>query len=122
VLSFLEGKETNAIYDGYQYMMLWLGNTYAAGFSHLHDFEPAPTNDSMPHYGIFSNIYFNYAVNQQQGMGEKYTTFKKNQGPPHFHYPARYDAIEHNEYLQARQIEYTEVMHPNAQKRLTPAV
>ena len=122
VLSYLEGKECNAIYDGYQYMPFYLGTTYGAGFSHLHDFEPAPTNDSVPHYGIFSNLYFNYMMGNQQKMGEKYTSFAKNQGPPHYHYPANYDALEHNEYLQSRQIELDEVRHPNAQKRLTPAV
>lgn len=122
VLQFIEGKECNAIYDGYQYMQFWLGNTYGGGFSHLHDFEPAPTNDSMPHYGIFSNLYFNYAINNQLSMGTAYTSFTKNQGPPHYHYPARYDALEHNEYLQTRQIEPTEVMHSNAIKRLLPAV
>jgi sulfide:quinone oxidoreductase len=121
VLQFLEGKECNAIYDGYQYMPFYLGTTYGAGFSHLHDFEPAPTNDSVPHYGVFSNLYFNYMMKNQQGMGEKYTTFAKSQGPPHYHYPANYDALEHNEYLQARGIDLSEVIHPNAQKRLEPA-
>lgn len=122
VLQFLEGKDCNAIYDGYQYMPYWLGTTYAGGFSHLHDFEPASTNDSVPHYGIFSNLYFNYMISNQQGAGEKYTAFKKSHGPPHWHYPARYDELEHNEYLQARGIEANEVRHPNAQKRLEPAV
>jgi len=79
----MEGKECNAIYNGYTYMPLWLGTTYAAGFSHLHDFEPAPTNDSVPHYGLFSNLYFNYMVGNQQKMGEEYTSFKKNHGPPY---------------------------------------
>jgi hypothetical protein len=102
VLQYLEGKECNAIYDGYQYMPFYMGSTYGAGFSHLHDYEPAPTNDSVPHYGVFSNFYFNYMMSNQQGMGAKYTSFAKSQGPPHYHYPARYDALEHNEYLQSR--------------------
>ena len=117
MLSFLEGKDTNAIYDGYQYMPMWMGNAYGAGFSHLHDFEPANTNDSMPHYGVFSNLYFNYFLNNQVGMGQKYTSFKKNHGPPHYHYEARFDALEHNEYLAARQIDESEVLHVNAQRR-----
>ena len=121
LLQYLEGKDTNAIYDGYQYMPFYLGLRYAAGFSHLHDYEPAPTNDSVPHYGVFSNIYFNYMMSNQQGMGAKYTGFAKNQGPPHYHYAARFDTLENNEYLQARQIELEEVRHPDAQKRLTPA-
>lgn len=99
VLQYLEGKDCNAIYDGYQYMPFYLGTTYGAGFSHLHDYEPAPTNDATPHFGIFSNLYFNYMMSNQQKMGEKYTGFAKSQGPPHYHYPARYDELEHNEYL-----------------------
>jgi len=114
VLSYLEGTDCNAIYDGYQYMPFWMGTTYGAGFSHLHDFEPAPTNDSVPHYGIFSNLYFNYMLSNQQKMGEAYTSFKKNDGPPHVNYAARFDALEDNEYLQTRQIDISEVMHPNA--------
>lgn len=62
VLQFLEGKECNAIYDGYTYMPFYLGAGYGAGFSHMHDYEPAQTNDSVPHYGVFSNIYFNYMM------------------------------------------------------------
>ena len=54
-------------------------------------------------------------------MGEKYTSFAKSQGPPHYHYPARYDTLEQNEYLEARQIPLEEVRHPNAQKRISPA-
>ena len=100
---------------GYQYMPLALGTTYGCGFSHLHDFEPAPTNDSVPHYGIFSNLYFNYMMSNQQKMGEKYTSFAKSQGPPHYRYPASYDELEQSEYLEARQIDPSEVRHPNAQ-------
>ena len=124
VLSFLEGKDCNAIYDGYQYMHLYSGTIYSMGFSHLHDFEPAPTNDSVPHYGVFGWLYGHYAVYDQSSLGASYTSFNKNHGPPHWHYPARYDELEHNEYLQNRQIDVTEVMHPDAVKRqaLLPAV
>ena len=61
-------------------------------------------------------------MSNQQKLGEKYTAFSKNQGPPHWHYPARYDALEHNEYLKTRGIGHHDVVHPNAMKRLTPAV
>ena len=118
VLQYLDGKECNAIYDGYQFLPGYLGTSYGAGFSHLHDFEPAPTNDSVPHYGIFSNLYWNYMIGGQQRMGEAYTSFSKNQGPPHYRYEASYDDLEHNEYLQERQIPLEEVVHPNAQRRL----
>ena len=118
VLQYLDGKECNAIYDGYQFLPGYLGTSYGAGFSHLHDFEPAPTNDSVPHYGIFSNLYWNYMIGGQQRMGEAYTSFSKNQGPPHYRYEASYDDLEHNEYLQERQIPLEDVVHPNAQRRL----
>jgi len=54
-------------------------------------------------------------------MGAKYTSFAKSHGPPHYQYPARFDALEHNQYLQSRQIEQEDVVHANAQKRLSAA-
>ena len=123
VLQFLHGRELNAIYDGYQYMPLLLGSDYAAGLSHLHDFEPAPTNDSVPHYGLFANLYMNYVKQNQKSTAVAYGNSAKTHGPPHTHYAARYDPLEQNEYLLARQIPLEEVRHPNAQARaLEPAV
>jgi len=42
-------------------------------------------------------------------MGEKFTSFKKTHGPPHYQWDARYDPIEHNEYLQKKNIPVSEV-------------
>lgn len=58
VLRFLHGKEPNALWDGYSWMPFLTGQRSAAGFSHLHDFEPAPTNHSWPAYGMMSRMYF----------------------------------------------------------------
>jgi len=60
LLKFLQGKDCNGIWDGYSHWPLWLGHSYTTSFSHLHDFEPAQTNHSVPHYGIFSRLHFMY--------------------------------------------------------------
>ena len=44
LLQFLNGRECNAIYDGYTYWPYLNGLRYGSSFSHLHDFEPAPMN------------------------------------------------------------------------------
>ena len=98
--NFMEGKELNAVYDGYTFMPLILGHSYATSFQHLYDFEPHWKNHFVPHYGVFSRIYFGRMLKSTQGVCEKYASFKKNHGPPHYHYNARYDAPEHNQYLQ----------------------
>jgi hypothetical protein len=54
----MEGKELNAIYDGYTYMPFYLGHSYASNFQHYHDYEPHALNHAIPHYGIFSYWYF----------------------------------------------------------------
>ena len=38
-------------------------------------------------------------------LGEAYTSFKKNHGPPHSHYPQQFDPLEHNEYLANKGID-----------------
>lgn len=48
-------------------------------------------------------------IKGQLSMGEKYSNFKKTHGPPHYSYNARFDALEHNEYLQRRHIPLSEV-------------
>ena len=98
--NFMEGKELNAVYDGYTFMPLILGHSYATSFQHLYDFEPHWKNHFVPHYGAFSRAYFGRMLKSTQGACEKYASFKKNHGPPHYHYNARYDAPEHNQYLQ----------------------
>jgi len=109
VSQFLDGKELNAIYDGYQYMPLYLGHSYGTSFAHTHDFEPAPMNHWVPHYGVFSNAWFKRFTKDSQKAADKYTSFKKNDGPPHYNFKARYVPLQHNEYLQSKGVRPEEV-------------
>lgn len=54
VQQFMEGKELNAIYDGYTFFPMWTGNQYMTSFSHYYDWEPHAMNHVVPHYGLFS--------------------------------------------------------------------
>ena len=56
--NFMNGKELNAIYDGYTFMPLYLGHSYASSFQHYYDYEPHSMNHIVPHYGIFARMYF----------------------------------------------------------------
>lgn len=114
LLQFLHGRETNAIYNGYQFMPFLLGHSYASSFQHLHDFEAHPMNHYVPHYGVFSRFYFGRVMKGQQQEGEKYGNFKKTHGPPHYNRPASYDPLDCNEFLTERGIGLEEVCHPNA--------
>ena len=95
----MKGQELNGIYDGYQFMPLFVGHSYATSFCHTHDFEPAPRNHYVPHYGVFSNFYFKRVTKDTQKAAEKYTSFKKTNGPPYYKFSPRYMPLEHNEYL-----------------------
>jgi hypothetical protein len=107
--NFLEGKELNAIYDGYTFMPLFLGHSYATSFQHYYDFEPHWKNHVVPHYGLFSRAYFGRMLKSMQGEGEKYSSFKKSHGPPNYQWNPRYDSLEHNEYLQKKGVNLNEV-------------
>lgn len=104
LLNYMNGKELNAVYDGYTFMPLFLGHSYATSFSHLYDYEPTGRNHMIPHYGIFSRIYFGRMLKSMQSSAEKYSSFKKNQGPPYYHFNRRYMPLEHNDYLQRKGI------------------
>lgn len=89
------------------------GHSYASSFSHLHDFEPAPTNHACPHYGIFGKSYNYWVVKgSTQSAAKKYTA--KDHGPPSYRYSPELDALEHNEILQEKGIAPEEVRHPAA--------
>lgn len=118
VLRFIEGKDANGIYDGFTYMPLLLGINYATCFQHLHDYEAAPKNHWVPHFGVFSQRYFHYMMRSELNATLAYTGFKKNHGPPYTRFPQEFDELEHSEYLQARNIAPEEVRHPAAQARL----
>lgn len=121
VLRYIEGKDVNGVYDGYSYQPLILGNSYATGFSHTHDFEPTATNHWCPNYGLFAQRYFFYALKGEHSASVKYTDFKKNHGPPYSKFPKEYDELNHNEYLNNHGIPAEEVRHPAAQARLDGA-
>lgn len=118
VLNYLHGKDCNAIWDGYSYMPMYLGHSYCTAFSHLHDFEPAPRNHMVPHYGIFSRMYFGRQIKTSQKEAEAFSDGKKNHGPPHFHYAASFDELEHSELLAAKGLTPDEVRHSNALNRI----
>ena len=112
VLQFLQGKDINGIYDGYSFMPFILGKRYASSFSHLHGFEPAPKNHAVPHYGIFSRIYFDWMLGSGKSADVAYSSQDKNHGPPNKHWAATYDELEHNDYLKQKNIDLSEVINP----------
>ena len=118
VLQFLQGNEINGVYDGYTFMPFLLGNRYASSFQHKHDFEPAAKNHMIPNYGIFSRVYFDWMMNSQKGMDNSYSGFNKNHGPPHGHWPASYDELEHNDYLKSKNIDPADLVNPKYAARL----
>lgn len=54
---FMEGRELNAIYDGYSYFPFYMAPEHATCMSHLHDYEPAPANHWVSGYGVFGSVY-----------------------------------------------------------------
>jgi hypothetical protein len=54
---------------------------------------------------MFSRFYFDRYVKGAVKLSDKYSSFKKNYGPPHFGYEPKYDAIENNEYLNSHNID-----------------
>ena len=123
VKQFLEGKELNAIYDGYTFLPLYVGTSYATSFSHLHNFEPHWKNHVVPTYGAFSRFYFGRMLKSCQGFADKYNSFKKNHGPPAWHYNPRYLPLEHNEYLQKNNVDLDRVRMFEPKRQLdTPAL
>ena len=101
----MDGQELNAIYDGYSYMPLLLSHSNMIGLSHLWDYEATSTNHWVPSYGMFSKLYFNRMMGGNFKEGKKYSDFKKNHGPPHWRFNARYDPIESNEYLISKGVD-----------------
>jgi len=99
IQKFMEGKELNGVYDGYSFIPLFLGHSYASSFSHRYDFEPTAKNHIVPHYGIFSRIYMGRMIKSMASQAEKYAGFKKNSGPPYYQFAKRFVPLEHNDYL-----------------------
>lgn len=90
-------------------MPFWLGHSYASCFQHYHDFEPHARNHWVPHYGVFSRWYFGRIMKSEMQAGEKFSSFKKNPGPPNYQFNPRYMPLEHNDYLQRKNIPLSEV-------------
>lgn len=89
----------------------------------MHDYEPHWKNHVVPTYGLYSRFYFGRMLKSCSGEGEKYSSFKKNYGPPHYHYNPRYMPLEHNDYLKKKGVALSEIrMHtPKRQLELAPA-
>jgi hypothetical protein len=105
----MSGKELNGIYDGYTFMPFILGHSYATSFSHYHNFVPHAWNHWVPHYGLFANRYFGRVLKSQMQMTEKFSSFKKTHGPPHYSYDQRWDPLDKNEYLLKNSIPLSDV-------------
>lgn len=103
--AFLEGKELNAIYDGYSYFPFYLGHSQATCFQHLWNYEPTALNHWVPSYGLFAKQYFGSQMKSNMAQGKGLTSFKKDHGPPHSNYNAVYDPIESNEYLLSKGVD-----------------
>lgn len=119
VLQFLHGRECNAVYNGYTYMPFYNGTRYGTYFSHLHDFEPSPKNHMIPAYGVFGRIGIGLGMKHAAWTADAYSGMKKTHGPPHKMgwWPAIYDPLEHNQYLNSKGIPAEEARHPAAQQR-----
>lgn len=83
-------------------MPFFMGMRYASSFSHLHDYEPAATNHSIPGYGIFGRLGMSYYMRNSAGSADGYSGMKKDHGPPHKRFSAIYDDLEHNEILNKK--------------------
>ena len=100
ILRYLHGQEPNGVYDGYTYFPMWTGNMSMTSFAHRHDFEPDTFNHVIPNVGPISRYYRFWQLKSMAGAAPKYGSYVKNHGPPYKHFPAEYDELEHNEYLQ----------------------
>ena len=105
VTQFMDGKELNAVYDGYTYMPFYLSHSNANNFQHYYDFEPATNNHWVPSFGLFSQRYFHSQMKSNLKQGESLTSFKKDNGPPHGWFNAIYDPLEANEYLLEKKVD-----------------
>lgn len=112
VIRFLQDKDCNGIYDGFSQQYLWLGHSYSTQFSHTHDFEPTASNHQNPHHGIFARYHFSKMLNQIAKADKAYSSFDKNQGPPHYDWCKDYDELEHNDYLASKSISPESLIHP----------
>jgi hypothetical protein len=60
-------------------------------------------------------------MKEQQKQGDKYSSFKKDHGPPYGHWSQEFDELKDNEYLQQKGIAISDVVHPNFEARAAAA-
>ena len=87
-------------------------------FQHLWDYEAAPKNDWIPKYGAFSAAYFWQMMTGNMKETEKFASFKKNVGPPHYRFSASYDPLDKNEYLLSKGVDIDALKARNSGKAL----
>jgi len=108
----------NAVYDGYSYMPLHLSYTQTIPFSHTWNYEPATFNHWVPNFGLFSKQYMNSQFKRSHNQDLKYSSFKKDHGPPHSHYAQLWDPIEKNEYLLKQGVDIDALRNVHSQQRI----
>lgn len=121
VKQFLAGKECNAVYDGFSYYPFYMSYSHATCMAHTWDFEPTNNNHWIPGYGLFGNAYFKYVTGGYVKDGVKYCGMGKDHGPPHYHFNAMYDPLEHNEYLAAKGVDVEALRNHHKKGGVVPA-
>ena len=116
LFKFMEGKELNAIYDGYTYWPLYLSHSHATNFQHTWDYEASSKNHWCPGYGLFGNRYFAYQMSANLKVSAAFSGMTKDNGPPHKHFNALYDPLDNNEYLQARGVDVEALRNVHSKK------
>lgn len=121
VQAYLEGKELSAVYDGYTYMPFMLSHSNMTCFQHLWDYEPAAFNHWVPNFGQFSQQYFYYSIKGNMKETEKFSSFKKTHGPPHYNFSASYDPLDTNEYLISKGVDIPKLKDRNREHKYIAA-
>jgi hypothetical protein len=104
LMQYMNGEECNHVYDGKSYQVQYLTPCNSTSFSHLHNFEPASNNHSVPHYGVFSRYHNHQTHTGEVKKTHKFASKDKVVGPPHYRYPEHVYPLEVNDYLVARNI------------------
>lgn len=99
-------------------MPFYLSYNNMTSFQHLWDYEPAPYNDWIPKYGVFSYAYMQQMMSANMKETEKFTSFKKTVGPPNYWYPVEYDPLDKNEYLLSKEVDVEKIKSRNTGKAL----
>lgn len=87
-------------------------------FSHLHDFEAAPYNHIVPHWGIFSKWYLGRVTKSEVKVADNSGSYNKNQGPPYYRWSAEYDELEHNTLVKEKGLTKEDLVNPRYVERM----